>query len=162
MAVESTAFEATLDEVIDLGNRLLIRVTLRNQIDRALHYISEPRAIEYDPDANRLEVRLTDVGRVVVPGASNVAPTMQFIDPNGRAELEISLPAEIVRLVPTDGDAKRVSFAKHRIADAAAGGEVVVEIGWSDVPYYEDPRSSTELTMPSTQWQQHLLRATPD
>jgi hypothetical protein len=155
MTVSENSLQATVDDVTAGDAGVTIRLTLENSADRALHYIAGVRAVAYAPETGQLTVRLTDVGRAVVPGGANIAPVMQFVEPESSVELAIELPAEIVQLAPAaDGDLKRVAFVRHRIADTT---RIRVELAWADVPFYEDPRSSAELQMPSVDWQQHLL-----
>ncbi len=157
MAVDEGSLEAEVDAVAVDEDGLRIRLRLRNSADRALHYIAAVRSVDYDPQARRLAVRLTDAGRVVVPGVSNVRPPMRFVDPGAEAELTLRLPATLSWLVSDpDGDPRRVAFDRHRITDAE---DVVVEIGWADVPFYEDPRPRDDAVLPSVRWEQHRRSA---
>lgn len=158
MAVSSESFQASIASVEPNERGLQIRIQLRNQADRALHYISAVRGLAYDPATKHLTIRLTDEGRAIVPGAANVRPPMRFIDPAAEAEITVQVPAQISKLAPSpDGDNRRVAFERHRIADAA---DVTIEIGWADVPFYEDPRPRDTTVMPSVHWQQHRETAT--
>jgi hypothetical protein len=40
--------------------------------------------------------------------------------------------------------------------------EVVVEVAWADVPYYQDTRASAlqDARLPAARWEQHKARAT--
>lgn len=143
-------------DVCSTDDTLVVTVRLRNDADRALHYIASVRSIQYDPATRRLTLRLSDEGRVVVPGAAIVRPKFRHIDPNSEAELTLTVPAEIVMLAaPPDPERRRVAFQKHRLTDAE---EIVVEIAWSDTPYYEETRDVDDPRMPTVRWQQHEAR----
>ena len=158
MSTSQDAFRTRVVAVAEVDGGLELRVTLHNSADRALHYLSAVRALDYDPAARVLTVRLSDEGREVVPGGANMRPPVSRIDPGSDAELVLQLPATISRLVPSpDGDTERVAFERLRIADAV---EVVVEVAWADVPYYPDPRHHDDLVLPSVRWQQHTTRST--
>jgi hypothetical protein len=158
MATPPESLEANVAAVDETDEGLEVRVHLRNDADRALHYICDVRAIHYDSAARRLTVRLSDEGRVVVPGVANVRPPLRYIDPGSEAEITLKLPAEISKLAPApSGDPREVAFQRQRIADAV---EVVVEIAWADVPFYEDPRATTDNVLPSVVWQQRTQSAT--
>jgi hypothetical protein len=160
MTVDAGSLQAEVLAVEAVERGLEIRVRMANRADRALHYISDVRALDYDAAARRLTVKLSDEGREIVPGASNVHPPTRYLDPGSEAEVTLRVPAEISRLAPSpDGDPRKVAFERLRIADAE---EVVVQIAWADVPFYEDPRprAAAELVMPSVQWQQHRTDAT--
>jgi hypothetical protein len=153
MTVPEDSLRANVESVDETERGLEIRVQLRNDADRALHYISDVRALDYDPGSRKLTVRLSDRGRVVVPGAANVRPPLRYIDPGSEAEITLRLPEQITKLAPSpDVERRIVAFQQQRIADAE---EVAVEIAWSDVPFYEDPRVSSEDVLPSVHWQQH-------
>lgn len=158
MSTTEDALEAELAAVTEDDTGLEITVRLHNAVDRALHYVGAVRALDYDEAAGRLTVRLSDVGREVVPGAANVRPPMRYVDPGADAEVTFHLPAQITKLAPDPGgDDRKVAFERQRIADAS---EIVVEVAWADVPFYEDPRQHDDLVLPSVRWQQHSTRAT--
>ncbi len=157
MSTAQDAFRTQVAAVTEVDGGLELRVTLHNTTDRALHYLSAVRALDYDPATRRLTVRLSDEGREVVPGAANMRPPVSRVDPGADAEVVLRLPETISRLVPSrDGDPERVAFERLRIADAV---EVVVEVAWADVPFYPDPREHDELVLPSVHWQQHTARS---
>lgn len=157
MAVPEDSLTGTIEDLVVSDDRVRLRVRLTNRADRPLHVIAGVRALDFDPDAARLTVRLHDEGRRVVPGAANVTPKTQFVDPDATADITVDLPAEITKLAPPpEDDPTKVVFVKHRIADATT---VDVELGWADVPYYEDPRPTDSTVLPSVLWQQHRLTA---
>jgi hypothetical protein len=158
VAVNEESLEATVASVEENERGLVIRLRLRNHADRALHYIAAVRGLDYDPDTRRLTVRLSDVGRVVLPDTANVRPPIRSVDPAAEAEVTLQLPTKISKLAPDPGgDTRRVAFERQRIADAE---DVVVEVAWADVPYYEDRRKHDASAMPSVRWQQHQQSAT--
>lgn len=155
MAVTEDSLTGTIEGLTARGEVFQLRVRLDNHADRSLHFIARVRALDFDSDTRQLTVRLHDQGRRVIPGAANVAPQTQFIDPGASTEINVELPNEITKLIASpDGDLAKVAFIKHRIVDAAT---VAVTVGWADVPYYEDPRPSDETVLPSVLWQQHRL-----
>lgn len=158
MSTTDPDLHAVVADVVEDDDGLDVTIRLHNSADRALHYIGAVRALDYDPTARRLTVRLSDVGREVVPGAANLRPPTRSVDPGADAEVTVHLPAQITQLVPSpDGDERRVAFARQRIADAE---EVVVEVAWSEVPFYADPRDHDDLVLPSVRWQQDTAYAT--
>jgi len=115
-----------------------VTLRLRNDDTRAVHYISSVRTIRFDPVTKRVVVGLSDEGRVVIPGAAEVHPSFNYIDPGSEAELQIVLPPRIVKLAEGPMPDDEVRFEEHDLADAE---EIVVEVAWSDTPYYEDVRA---------------------
>src|SRR4051812_19198920 len=114
-------------------NARAVEVTLRlkNDADRALHYIADIRTIRFDPATGRLVVGLSDEGRVLVPSMANVHPNIKAIDPDSEAELKLAVPLQIRKLAnaPTaDG------FAAFEDQDLTTATEIVVEVAWSDTP----------------------------
>ncbi|HTU13018.1 MAG TPA: hypothetical protein VMG08_19165 [Allosphingosinicella sp.] len=115
-----------------------VTLRLRNDDSRPVHYISSVRTIRFDPATKRVVVGLSDEGRVVIPGAADVHPNFSYIDPGSEAELQLVLPPRIVKLAEGPLPDDEVRFEQHDLADA---DEIVVEVAWSDIPYYEDVRA---------------------
>jgi hypothetical protein len=160
--IDASSLQGTVTSTCSTARGLVIVIHLRNDSDRALHYVADVRAIKYDPVTRRLEVRLSDEGRTVIPGAVNIRPRFHYIDPGAEAELTLVLPNEIVMLAPPpDPERRTVAFQKHRIADAE---ELEIYIAWADTPYYEDTRDTEETRdaanrrYPVARWQQHEAR----
>jgi hypothetical protein len=157
MTVERDALKTEIDAVGEADDGLEVRLVFRNDADRALHYIAGVRGLLYDPATKRLTVRLSDEGREIIPGGANIRPPFRHVEPGSQSELTLKLPTEITMLAePTDPERKEVMFQAHRIADAE---QIVVEVAWADVPFYEDPRPKDVEVMPSVVWQQHTQTA---
>ena len=131
-------------------------VRLKNDADRALHYISDVRATRYDPNTGTLTVALLDEGREVIPGAMMKLPVFRRIDPGSTAELHLRVPDRIIKLArnPPPGE---IAFETHDLSDVR---EVVVEVAWADVPYYKDTRGKDDNRLPAARWEQHKARST--
>jgi hypothetical protein len=148
IAVQS--FEPADDKSI----RILVR--LSNTAPRALHYISDVRTTKYDPATKVLRVGLSDDGRQVIPGAIQKLPVFRFIDPGGEAEVLLTIPNRVVKLAKSDPPGQ-VAFETHELSELEA---VEVEIGWADIPYYEDTRNKDDPRLPASRWQQAKAHAT--
>jgi len=74
------------------GKRRDLAVRLSNKSKRALHYISDARAVRYDPAAKRLTIALSDEGRELIPLAVQKLPVIRHIDPESEAEIRLSIP----------------------------------------------------------------------
>jgi hypothetical protein len=133
---------------------LVVRLRSRHP-DRVLHYIAEVRAIVFE--AGRFVVRLTDQGREVIPGAVGRLPVFGRIDPGATALLTLRLPATIIRLLTPPAPGTEAVLAEYAV-DPEADFEVV--IGWSDTPYYPDPRDRHATAGRTGGWEQGLARAT--
>lgn len=130
------------------GVELVVR--LRNPLARAVHYISDVRAMIFDPGTRRLRVQLSDRGREPPPGGMMVLPRFRTVDPGAETVTTIRLPRTIVKLAE-GGPPGELRFEEHVVADAVA---IDVEIAWSDTPYYTDPRER-DLEIPSVAaWEQ--------
>lgn len=140
--------------VTDDGVELAVR--LQNPLDRAIHYIADVRGVLFDPATRRLRVQLSDRGREVIPGGMMMLPRFRMVDPHGEAVTTIRLPRTIVKLAE-GGPPGEVRFEEHVVADAVA---IDVEIGWSDTPYYDDPRERDSEIPPVAEWEQDEARVT--
>jgi hypothetical protein len=117
-----------------------VALRLRNDEARPLYYIANVRTVRYDPVTKTVTVGLSDEGRVLIPGAAQVHPVFNYIDPGSEAELRIVLPPRVVKLADTGAPGTEVRFEEHSLADA---DRIVVEVAWSDVPLYEDMRAQS-------------------
>lgn len=151
------ALTATLRAVTPIEQQLDIDVRLVNRADRALHYIADVRTTRYDPTSRTLTVSLSDAGREVIPLAIGTLPTFRHVDPGSEAEIHLSVPDRIVRL-SRSAPPGELAFETQQLSDVQ---EVVIEVAWADVPYYEDTRASArqDTRPPSVRWQQHVARA---
>jgi hypothetical protein len=132
-------------------------VRMSNDANRALHYISDVRATRYDPVSRTLVLALSDEGRQVIPGAISKLPVFRRIDPGSIAEIRLQVPDKLIKL-SRNAPPGELAFETHQLSDAR---EVVVEIGWADVPYYKDTRAQKDdMRLPAARWEQHKARAT--
>lgn len=154
-AIGPDGFRATLRSVQPTDKHLELVVRCANATDRALHYIADVRATRYDPATRTLTVALSDEGREVIPGAAANLPTFRYVDPQSEVELRLRIPNRVVKL-SRSAPPGEIAFEKHELSEAET---VVVEIGWSDVPYYKDTRPSDDMRLPAARWEQHKARA---
>ncbi|MBF9128960.1 hypothetical protein I0C86_08175 [Plantactinospora sp. S1510] len=105
--------------------------------DRAVHYISDLRAIVFDDATGRFLVRLTDEGRELIPSTTGALPRFAQVDPASTAVLSLRLPEEIVRMRVPEIPTAEVELERHELGPDA---EIEVVIGWSDTPFYPDTR----------------------
>ncbi len=138
-----------ITEVAPTKTSLDVTFRLKNEADRALHYIAEVRTIRFDPATKRLVAGLSDAGRVLIPMMVNRIPDIKAIDAGSEAELKLALPTHIRMLAPAPAADGSAAFESHDLTTAT---EVVVEVAWSDVPYYPDPRPSDGERMPTEHW----------
>lgn len=152
---------ATIESVAPVDTRLQVVVRLQNKAARALHYVAEVRATRYDPTTRILTLALSDEGREVIPGLAGKLPVFRHVDPGSQAEIHLSVPDKIVKLSRSAGSAgsDELAFETQQLSDVR---EVVVEVAWADVPYYQDTRASAlqDARMPAARWEQHKARAT--
>jgi len=162
--VKSSDLQATIQSVEPVTGatarkRMEVVVRLSNKSKRALHYISDMRAMRYDPLAKRLVIALSDEGREILPLNVEKVPVIRHIDPQSDAEIRISVPERIIKL-PSQTPGGKLAFEKHDMAEMQ---EVVVEVGWADVPFYKDTRprkAEASRKMPAALWEQHKVRTT--
>lgn len=134
-------------EASDRGLDIIIR--LNNPTDRAMHYISDLRSIRYDATTRKLVLGLSDRNRGAVTAAFRTHPEFAYIDPASAAELKLHLLASYVRFDSQMAASGELLFDEIRPADAQ---EIVVEVAWSDVPFYEDPRDRPDNVEPAQDW----------
>jgi hypothetical protein len=155
---------AAIQSVAPVDTRLQVVVRLQNKAARALHYVAEVRATRYDPTTRTLTLALSDEGREVIPGLAGKLPVFRHVDPGSQAEIHLSVPDKIVKLSRAVGSAEsagsdELAFETQQLSDVR---EVVVEVAWADVPYYQDTRASAlqDARLPAARWEQHKARAT--
>lgn len=155
---------AAIQSVVPVDKRLQVVVRLQNKAARALHYVAEVRATRYDPTTRILTLALSDEGREVIPGLAGKLPVFRHVDPGSQAEIHLSVPDKIVKLSRAVGSAEsagsdELAFETQQLSDVR---EVVVEVAWADVPYYQDTRASAlqDARLPAARWEQHKARAT--
>lgn len=139
------------------GESVDLTVRLKNSASRALHYISDIRAIRYDPATRILTISFSDQGRQPIPMAVTKVPKFRFVEPQSEVEIQHRIPNRIVKLSRTAPPGK-LAFETHLLDNME---ELVVEVGWADVPFYKDTRKSRakELRTPAARWEQHQARA---
>ncbi|MGH9968516.1 MAG: hypothetical protein ACREBG_11905 [Pyrinomonadaceae bacterium] len=150
-------FEGSIESMREADDGFELAVRLRNPIDRPIHYISDVRAMIFDPATRRLRVQLSDQGRAIPPGGVLMLPRFRTIDPQSEALVNVRLPKTIVKLAETQSPGGEVLFEEHAVADA---DEIELEIGWSDTPFYPDPRDKSRATPPVAAWEKESLRTT--
>jgi len=152
---------AAIQSVAPVDTRLQVIVRLQNKAARALHYVAEVRATRYDPTTRTLTLALSDEGREVIPGLAGKLPVFRHVDPGSQAEIHLSVPNKIVKLSRSAGSAgsDELAFETQQLSDVR---EVVVEVAWADVPYYQDTRAGAlqDARLPAARWEQHKARAT--
>jgi hypothetical protein len=156
--VKPDALKASVRSVDYADKRLNVSVRLSNTAPRALHYIADVRATRYDPGTRTLTLALSDEGRELIPGTINKPPVFRHIDPGSEAEIQVSVPDKIVKL-SRSAPPGELAFESHGLDDI---DEVVVEVGWADVPFYKDTRERArkDARLPAVRWEQHKARAT--
>lgn len=148
--------EASLERASRREGTIDLTVRLSNPSpDRAVHYISELRGIVFDEATGRFLVRLTDEGREVIPGALGRLPSFARVDPSGTALLSLRIPEEIVRMRVSATPTSEVELERHELRPDA---EVEIVIGWSDTPYYPDPRAREAAPSAVVAWEKGQAR----
>lgn len=134
---------------------LEVTLSIRNDGDRALHYIADIRTLSYDAATGELVVGLSDAGRQRLPGSIFRLPNFKYVDPHSEAELTIRVPPRIVKLTTDATPDGAPVFEEQRPVEAA---RIRVEMAWADTPYYGDarPRSrdQDECQLPTAAWPQ--------
>lgn len=151
---EPPKLEGSVEAMAEADDAVVLTVKLRNPQNRALHYIADPRGIIYDPATRRLRVQLSDQGRGPIPGGMVVEPRIRSVDPNSEASLTVRLPKTIVKLAATPSPAGDTLFEEHALTEA---DQIQVEIGWSDTPYYRDPRDKARGASSIASWEKQTL-----
>jgi hypothetical protein len=160
---EPAPLEGRVQEIRERPDRVDVVVELRNPGGRALHYIADVRAIVFDPATSTFTVRLSEQGLEPVTAGMQLEPRFGVVDPGSVASTLVRLPKTIVRMADTAGPDGEMRFEEYRLADAAT---IAVEVGWSDTPYYPDPRDRSQKERdrtddnPIVAWEQQRMRIT--
>jgi hypothetical protein len=153
------ALRATVRTVETTERELEVVVRMSNSANRALHYIADIRAIRYDAATGTLTLALSDEGRQVIPATAGNLPNFRYVDPAGEAEILLKVPKRITRFSRT-APPGQLAFEKHELSEVRT---VVVEIAWSDVPFYNDTRATAaqrdDMRLPAARWEQHKARS---
>jgi len=149
---------ASIRSVATVEKHIELVVRLHNKAQRALHYIAEVRATRYDPGSKTLTVALSDAGRQLVPSFAGKLPQFRHVDPGGEAEVHLRVPDRVVKL-SRSAPPGELAFETRLLNDVH---EVVVEVAWAAVPFYDDLRPSAreDARLPAARWEQHTARAT--
>ena len=142
---------------VEIDRDVTLTIKLTNSLTRAAHYIADVRGIRI-VDAGHVELLLSDEGRAVIPGAVSIEPRFNRVDPGAEATLSLRLPTSVVSMAPTAPSGPEVVFERTEITPQT---EIDVVIGWSDTPFYPDPRepgSRQQSTI--AEWQTGSSRAT--
>ena len=127
-------------EMHDDGEHLIVNIELQNtSATRTLHAYAHPRKIDYDPASKTLKIELTDRNaNPEILSGTFLLPRLTSVDPNGTTTLTVTLPRFITRLAGTN-EQGAPAFEQLPIHEAE---RVEVQVGWSDAPFYSDPRSA--------------------
>lgn len=151
--VKPDALRAEVKQLVRRDSEATLVLAIHNSAPRALHYIADVRTTRYDPATRRLTLALSDEGREVIPGAIAKLPQFRHVDPGGSAELTLRVPLRIVKL-SRNAPPGEIAFEQHALDDV---DEIVVDVGWADVPYYKDTRRAArdDRRLPAARWEQH-------
>lgn len=148
----------SIKSLTPVAKKMSLMVHLANKSTRALHYISDVRAIRYDKNTKILTLALSDEGRQNLPEFANRLPVFRHIDPESEAEIEIEVPGKVINLIPSVPPGG-VAFETNYLSDML---EIKIEIGWAEVPFYKDtrPQMKEDLRLPAARWEQYKAQAT--
>ncbi len=119
------------------ADAIAVRVELANESDRTVHAYRQSRRLLYDDATRTLRVGLTDRHADASSDASTfVLPQFTAVDPHGTTAIELRLPRVLTRIAGANDQGAPV-IERFRIDEA---DDVEVEVGWSDTPFYRDPR----------------------
>jgi hypothetical protein len=132
-------------EANDNGNNLNLVIHLRNNSNQTLHAQAVVRGINYDPATKELTYRLTDRALIgSVPRSWYILPKVVAIDPHSTGTIELKQSRYLTRISP-ESSGHAPTIEQLPIHEATS---VVAEVGWSDKPFYSDPRQKTKKSMP--------------
>ena len=154
---EPPNLEGAVEKMAETTDGVELSVRIRNPLNRAIHYIADVRGILFDPATRRLRVQLSDQGRELVPGGLMILPRFRTVDPNSETVMTVRLPKTIVKLAEATSPTGDVLFEEHTIANA---NEIELDIGWSDTPFYPDPREKSRTVPPVADWEKQTLVTT--
>jgi len=147
--------QGSVESMTEVDNNMEISIRLRNPLDRTIHYISDVRAMIFDPLTQRLRVQLSDRGREILLVGIAMEPKFRMIDPQSEALIKVQLPKTIVKLSNVPSPTGEVRFEEHVIANAE---EIEIDLGWADNPYYRDPRDRSQDISSIVSWEQQSLQ----
>jgi hypothetical protein len=135
---------------------IVVSVELVNRSDRTVHAYRATRGLGYEPTSRTLRILLTDRGlRPIGDAGSFVLPQFTAVDPHGSTTIELHLPRTLTQIA---GIGARGAPIIERVPIEEAH-EFLVEVGWSDTPFYRDPRPTK--AHPAAQlhaWERGLAR----
>ena len=149
--------EGSVEKITETADGVELSVRLRNPLNRAIHYIADVRGIIFDPVTHLLRVQLSDQGRKLVAGGAMILPRFRKVDANSETTITLRLPKTIVKLADKPSPRGEVLFEEHAIADADA---IELDIGWSDTPFYPDPREKARTVPPVAEWEKQTFVTT--
>lgn len=154
---EPPNLEGAVEKMTKTQDGVELSVRIRNPLNRAIHYIADVRGILFEPATRRLRVQLSDKGRELVPGGLMMLPRFRTVDPNSETVMTVSLPKTIVKLANEPLPGGDIRFEEHTIADAS---QIELDIGWSDTPFYPDPREKSQTIPPLADWEKQTFITT--
>jgi hypothetical protein len=147
---------ASLEQITLRAAEIELMIRLDNpDTQRAKHYISDVRGISFDETTGSFVVRLTDQGAALVRRSVYLLPSFSRVDPSATALLSLRLPDSIIRMRIPDSPGIEVELERHELSLAA---EIEVVIGWSDTPFYVDPRERTSDQLSVAAWETDQTR----
>jgi hypothetical protein len=154
---EPSSPKAAVEEMVMLEDTVELSLKISNPLDRAIHYISDVRGVLVDPSTGQVRVKLSEEGLELPPGGIAMEPRFRQVDPHSDAVVKVRLPKTIVKLAQGSSTGNEPEFEEHAIAEAP---QIQVDIGWSDTPYYRDPREKGQGVSPFGAWEKARLRVT--
>ncbi len=151
-----TDLEATLQNLGVADGKLRLKLSLKNNADRAIHYIAAPRSYNFDAATSKLIVHLTDEHLPLLHHGFRTHPKFRYLDPGANAEVTVSVPQTLNVLAQPAIPGERVGITAMNVGAAT---DIELQIAWSDTPYYEDGgRDPTSKTSSVVRWQKHVLK----
>lgn len=130
--------------IVDAEDKLTLPLTLDNPLDRTIHVYGSPRGMRYDAATKTLTVLLTEQGLEEPPlGTTFNRPRFVSVDAGGSREIRLTLPRVLSHLGVNSQIPGEPAIEVEPIHEAET---VQVEVGWSDQPFYFDPRDKKKST----------------
>lgn len=143
----------------DDGQHLHLRIRVHNPSLRTRHLYNSVRALRFDRASTTLEVQMSDhglaeprslrYGQEELQPTNFILPSFTSIDPQSDGELSISLPRTIIRPDVAKSTSASMKFEQLPIHEATT---LKVDLAWSDIPYYEDPRMPYDHRQQLVNW----------
>jgi hypothetical protein len=141
----------------DNGQDLLLDMTIKNDTARTLHFYSSIRAMRYDKATRTLEVQLSDDQLVeprslrgpAVQQTTFILPSFTSVDPHGEAKLSLTIPRTLTRV---NAEESSDAALKFEVVPCHEATTVAIDLAWSDVPFYADPRVAGEYRRQLAAW----------